>query len=423
MLLVLFHDVAGQTRSKEKDMAEELILKGVETDEELTLAIDLMAKAHFQDYFHAETWLQSAGAGYPGYRREHTRIAVLNGEIAAALRITTDTIRIGEARLKTGGLGWVTTSGRHRHKGLSRQLIQDAMRFMRAQNYHVSMLFGIPNFYHRFGFCTTLGEYATTVSLMEASTVPHPQYRVRLGKPGDIQLIQKVHHAGDGATACSIVRSAAHITNKWDRWKNVRVITNERGKVLAYFLPRSGEEELKVEEVGVLDGAVCGAVLRACAEMASEEFAARIRFILPPSHLMIRHLLRYRSQHEMRITRDEGGMMAFVNLGETLESMIPEWENRLEHSPVRENRTEVTLLVDRKPYRVRANRGAVDVALGSGSNKVSLNSSELMQLLTGYRYLDEVLAAKRRIIAPAGHALLTALFPKRIPYIWQIDRF
>ncbi|MDQ1257518.1 MAG: family N-acetyltransferase, partial [Candidatus Hydrogenedentes bacterium] len=75
-----------------------LAVRGVETDDELAAANDLMAKVHCSDYFYGMNWLKSFGAGYPGYLREHTRIALWNGELAGSLRLNTETIRIGEAR-------------------------------------------------------------------------------------------------------------------------------------------------------------------------------------------------------------------------------------------------------------------------------------------------------------------------------------
>ena len=81
-------------------------VRAVATNEELRLANDLMAKSQSADYFSALRWLETSGAGYPGYVREHTRIALRGGEIAGALRLNTETIRLGEARLKTGGIGW-----------------------------------------------------------------------------------------------------------------------------------------------------------------------------------------------------------------------------------------------------------------------------------------------------------------------------
>jgi len=401
----------------------DLVVRAVETDEELYQANDLMAKVHYLDYFEGARRLETCWSAYPGFRREHTRVAFWKDDLAASLRLTTDTIRIGEARLKMGGLGFVTTVGQFRNKGVGRELIQHTLQYMEDHNYHVSTLFGIANFYHRFGFIATLAEYATTVYVLEAQAAPNPPYRMRQGKPGDIRAIQKIHNVNDGEVACSLIRSAAHITSRWEDWKHVRVLTDDRGKVTAYFVMRTTESELDILEMGGVDYAACGAILHACAAVAAEECVSAIRFLAPPSHPLIRFLLQYRSTHETRIQRDQGGMMAFVNVGETLESMIPEWESALMRSAVRELKTEVTLLVDKKPYRVRANRGAVDVSAASGMNKMSVSAAELMHLMTGYRYLDEILSAQRRIITAEGRALLTAMFPKRTPYVWRLDRF
>jgi hypothetical protein len=45
---------------------------------------------------------------------------------------------------------------------------------------------------------------------------------------------------------------------------------------------------------------------------------------------------------------------------------------------------EATLMVDRVPYRVRANKGAIDVSVATlGRTRCGLSQAELMQLLTG----------------------------------------
>ena len=401
----------------------DLELRGVANAEELHLAHDLMAKVHVPRYHEGMHWLETSGSGYPGYLREHTRVAFLDGELAGALRLTTDTIRIGEARLKMGGFGWVTTAPRYRHKGIACEMMRDTMRYMQHQQYHVSMLFGIPNFYHRFGFTTSIALHYTSIDTLEALTATHPQYRLREGKPGDIPALQKIHNAHDAAVACSVVRSRAHITNRWEQFRPVTVLTDDKGKVMAYFLPRPANDALGIHEIGVVDRRACGALLHACARQAQEEFLRKITFHAPPCHPFIQYLLQYKSNHEMAVQRDEGGMLAFVNLEETLESMIPEWESALMLSAAKDYRTQVTLVLDRKFYCIRANKGAIDISANSGSNKVSLSIAELMHLMTGYRYLEEILSSQRRIIAPDARALLNALFPKRAVYVWGPDRF
>jgi predicted acetyltransferase len=401
----------------------ELRLRSVESNEELHVANDLMAKVHFLDAYEGLRWLEESGAGYPGFRREHTRIALMADEIVGALRFTTDTIRIGEARLKMGGLGCVTTAGNHRHAGVARQLISDALRGMRDEKYHVSMLFGIPNFYHRFGFATTLAEYSAIVPLYELSSLDLPALKNREGKPGDIPAFQKMHALHDGQTACSLLRSAAHITNLWHRWKNVQALMDDQGKVLAYFLSERKESDLHILETGLTERALCPQILQACAQEAVKESCARLVFRGPPAHPMNEHLHRFHSIHEMRLDRNAGGMMAFADLIEALESMAPEWERCLERSHLREQHVEVTLLVDRQPYRVRAHHGAIDVAAGTGENKLSLSAAELIQLVTGYRHLNEVLDKELRILTQEARELLAVLLPKRTPYVWENDRF
>ena len=400
-----------------------IVLRGVENDEEQRLAHDVMGQALAEDTYQALRWLASSGLAYPGFRREHTRIALLKNEVVAALRITTDTLRVGEARLKMGGLGWVSTAGAHRHKGYASLLIQDALRYLREHNYHVAMLFGIPNFYHNFGFATSLAEYTARILLIEAIETKHPEYKLRSAKPGDIRTLQRIHQANDHETACSLLRSGAHMTNRWDEWKDAMVLTNAQGKVMGYFVPRNHDDELFILEAAGATQAANTAVLHATSVYAVEKGVGRIRIAGPPSHPFLQLLLQYRSVHEMEITRARGGMMSFVSLEETLESMIPEWESQLLQSSLCNQRIEVTLVVAHAAYRIRADRGAISIAPASGPNKLSVTAAELMHLLTGYRYLDEVFNRKRRMITPDARAFLALLFPKRTPYVWNLDRF
>ena len=401
----------------------ELAIRSVEREDELRQANELMAKAQEHSYFASLRWLETSGAGYPGFRREHTRIALSKDEVVGALRISTDTVRIGEARLKMGGFSWVTTAPRHRHKGVCSALVQDTLAYLAQHGYHISMLFGIPNFYQRFGYVSALADYAIVLDAVEASSTAIDGCRVRGVKPGDIPSIQKIHAADDAEIPCSLLRGAAHVTNKWDRFKNARVFTDPKGKVLAYVLAHREKDGLAVEEVGAQSPDLYPALLAQCSAMAREEVTGRIRFLVPPSHPFAHFLLQYDSTHETKVSRESGGMMTLVDVGEALENMIPEWENLLSRSAWRGERTEITLLVDNRPYRIRANRGAIDVAQAAGRNKFGLEAGELMQLMAGYSYVDGILYAERRLLTVEAKELLTTLFPKRNPYVWPFDRF
>ncbi|HQE83069.1 MAG TPA: GNAT family N-acetyltransferase [Candidatus Hydrogenedentes bacterium] len=401
----------------------EITVKPVETADELRVAHDMFATVHSaDDYAKGLRWLENCGARYPGYSKEHTRIAVCRPEIVGGLRMITDTIRLGEARLKMGGLGWVTTSERHRNKGVCTRLMEDILAYMKRHRYHLSMLFGVPDLYHRWKYVTTLADYVIDVDTLEALTFQCP-FQTRPAKIGDIQSIQMLHNANDEDMACSIVRTRAHLICKWDESSPKRVLMDDQGKVLAYFFYRNMGDHLAVEESGVADIGLCGSVLRACASIAEEESLAHLRIHCPPPHPMARYMLEFKSRHETLISRNSGGMLAFVDIDETFEHMIPEWERCVKNSGVHDLRTEATLIIEGAPYRVRANRGAIDIARVPGMGKVGLRSGEMMHLLTGYRHAEDILAAKQCLLSPDARALLCAIFPKRHPFVWPFDRF
>ncbi|MBN2310816.1 MAG: GNAT family N-acetyltransferase [Candidatus Hydrogenedentes bacterium] len=402
----------------------DIAIKPAESNDELRMVHDLLAQVHSGgDYSSALRWLETTGTHYPAFLREHTRIATIKNEVVGGLRLITDTIRLGEARLKMGGIGWVTTAERHRGKGICRLLMDDILAYMREHKYHVSLLFGIPDFYHKFGYVTTLADYSIVMNATEALTFERP-FRSRPARHGDIPAIRKIHDANDRGVACSILRSAAHFACRADTATPFQALIDEQGKVIAYYSFSVQDDHVRVDEVGVAEPGLCAAVVGTTAAIAEDKSLGHIRFHVPPPHPFARYLLQFKSRHEMRIDRDADGMMAFIDLGECLELMIPEWENLLARSTTAAYRTEFTLLVDTAgPYRIRVNRGAVDVARVSGSNKISVTPHELMHLVTGYRYPDDILDSRHRFISCDTRLLFTTLFPKRCPYVWRFDRF
>lgn len=400
-----------------------MTVRAVHPGDELHRAHELMARVHRPEFSDTMHWFETSGATYPAFRPEHTRVALVDGELAGALRLTTEVIRLGEARLKMGGLGWVATAQEHRHKGVASALIQGTLRYMRAHGYHVSMLFGIPNFYHRFGYTTTLADYFVTLDAVEAARASTQYVLERALKPGDLPALQRIHAASDADVACSLLRSSAHLTNRWQKIKDAEVLTNARGKMIAYSVGRADNGVWLVSEAGIDSPATGPALIAHCARRAQEAEHGTLRFAVPPAHSLAHVLRHYESTHEARLCRERGGMMAFVDLGETLESLVPEWEARLADTALAAVHTEVTLIVGDESWRVRAHRGAIDVTPAAGANKFSLSAQELMQLVTGYVHVSDVFAARRRLITADGRALLSAIFPKRDPYVHLLDRF
>ena len=67
-------------------------------------------------------------------------------------------MRFGTAQLKMGGIAGVGTNEGYRNRGYSRRVMEDSTTFMTENGFDVAMLFGIPNFYPKFGYATVLPE-------------------------------------------------------------------------------------------------------------------------------------------------------------------------------------------------------------------------------------------------------------------------
>ena len=197
----------------------------------------------------------------------------------------------------------------------------------------------------------------------------------------------------------------------------------QQGRVVAYVLAKEKEKTLVVQEVGIEDPSVAPDVLAYCARCAQDAYRPRIQFLIPPEHPFARYLVRFESVHEMRISRDRGGMMAFVDLGEALESMLPEWDALMVNSAAGKGRCEVTLLVEGRSYRLRSSHGAIDVAETPGRHKFSISQIDLMRLLTGYSHFEDVYCAERRLLPSMAREFLATIFPKRNPCVHPFDRF
>ncbi len=403
---------------------ENLEIRGAKSQSEVKEAMQLMASVATLDSFEANDWLNYMGSQYPNFQTEHIRIAIYKGKIVSTLQITTDVIRIGEARLKMGGIGWVSTAGHYRNKGIASAVIQNAVQYMTANSYQVSMLFGIPNFYHRFGFTSTLPEYYANITTRELLTIKSIPHKIRKVKPGDILLLRKIHDDDDIDVSCSIIRTQAHFAVRWKEWSRGKVITDLNGKILGYFLPKiSDKNTLLIEEIGSTNIEVSDTVLYEIGKLAEKEKVGMIQIAAPPCHLSIRTLIKRRSIHETHYKRDEGGMMAIINEEDTLECMTPEWEKLIQQKSLINKEDEVTLIISGTPYCINFRNGSIGIIKKLGKNKISIDKTDFVRVITGYQYIEDILNKKWFALSSTAREFLHAIFPKRYPYVWQMDRF
>ena len=67
-------------------------------------------------------------------------------------------MRIGSAQLRIDGITNVETPEKHRLKGSASRAMGETIWTMESNGYDMSVLFGIPGFYHRFGYAAIFPE-------------------------------------------------------------------------------------------------------------------------------------------------------------------------------------------------------------------------------------------------------------------------
>ncbi len=102
-------------------------------------------------------------------------------------------IIIGSARILCAGVGGVATHPEERGKGYMSQLMEESLRKMREEGYHISVLWGNQQRYSNFGYETCDIQYKLTInriSLEHFKVQPVPLEEV---DPQDEDVIKRIH--------------------------------------------------------------------------------------------------------------------------------------------------------------------------------------------------------------------------------------
>jgi predicted acetyltransferase len=349
---------------------------------------------------------------------------VLNGLAVSWVELLYRRLRIGRAELSFGGLADVFTRREHRHKGLSRRVLEHALKTMTADGLDVSMLFGIPNYYHKFGFRTTLSDYR--VDLPGRAALPLP---VELA----VREIPKSRHADVLPLHQAELRRSNFGTVRrrgtWSGYHRGAMFRNEarvagfyRGRrLVAYAVYDQSDKECRSPEIAVTDETTARTVLAWLARLCRRHVCETISIHLPPDHPASRAAIELGATFIRQTAANAGGMMRVLNLGSTVAALMPELAARWAASPLGESGLDLTLATElgSAELTIPARSRAAGVVRG----RVRVPQNRLIQLATGY--LGSAAMAARSDVHIPRNLLppMNVLFPERQPTILATDCF
>jgi predicted acetyltransferase len=327
-------------------------------------------------------------------------------------------LRVGHRAVRMGGIGGVGTHREHRGKGYARQVMDDALALMRAEGYALSVLFGIPGFYPKWGFTPALVEATLQIDTAAALAAPG-KLPVRAMKADDTRAVVTLYERANVDRTGSIVRQAEEFAGfrygvDWN--DNVDALVVEHaGQVVGYAAYNSEPWAGQVAEVACDGVAAMSSLMRFIGERAHERHREKVIIKLPPDHPLVGYCAGLGCQLMVEYPRWGNGMARIIDQGALLREIAPLLALRLQAAAA---------LSWRGVIVVETSLGSDRIALGEGKEQVvQLAQERLTQLVLGYRSAGGLFAEDEISCAPELVPVLEAIFPRGCPYMWHPDRF
>ena len=383
--------------------------------------VDLFART-FSPYWTQVGYAREGYIGHSPYDWEASRIGVVDGEIATHFGVWDYRMRIGGSLVRLAAIGAVATHEPHRKKGLMDRTARDCVDAMSEAGYDMSLLFGIPGFYQRFGYVCAFSQIRTTLKTKEVKALDRAvPYEAVEGPAGDLvsgELAKLSNRDNEGVTGTFL--RPTYRTNRMPekftvyRFAGGYVVGGADGSTWQ-VADCAGDPETVVEV----------ARLRATAEVCPE-----IDFVfLPPRSRLGEHLQTLTHRRIANRHAEGGPMMKIVNLRRAFEKIAPELGRRLGASPLRSYRGRLAVEGDAQRIVLGIDDGRVEVAADAGDGArmrpdgTVAAGAGLARLVIGDG--DPMRVCRQSGIGLSGDArdLLPVLFPDQEPSTILWDRF
>jgi hypothetical protein len=354
------------------------------------------------------------------------RQVIEDGKDLSRLRVVNRSMWLLGAQVTFGGIADVFTEAEQRLKGHSRRLMEDTVRYMTAEGRDVSILFGIPDYYNKFGYLPFMADHLCSVATRDAEGAAGTAagFTVRPASAEDNFFIARLYNEKNRFRPTSVVRDEERFPGiRKGSWGDVKTLTfivqTEAGEKMGYFAADERRTDVKLVEANATDWRAFGCILYELAKMAIDRRAGQVEFHVPADCAFVRFARPYGCQTHITYNRMGGGMMRILNQEPLFEKLQPAMESRLAAGALRGQAVEL---------RVETDLGTTELHLGARRAKkrvcrVRLRQDKLVQVMVGYRSAADVLSESDAEAEGEAALVLDALFSGQQPYVWRPDRF
>ncbi|MBW3638048.1 MAG: GNAT family N-acetyltransferase [Armatimonadetes bacterium] len=373
----------------------------------------------------------------------------IQGRQVSHLDIVFHTMRFGAAQVRCATLSDVATEKEYRNQGYAAHLIEHSKNVMRRKGAALSIVDGIRNFYHRFGYgFVQPTSFISVYHNPDEKTLLPQGWVFRPFAQHDLAAVQQLYN--DNILNCSgaVMRTGSGVVwtqlaavSEEDIGKSCRVLLNSTGEVVAYawrgmefWKPRhiqgEGTDFFLIAEAFASDGQAANALIAACREWARGTLTAEaddflhVVYYVPPQSRMA-HAAKFHTSRFWKNFHPSGGFRALVlDTQQLFISLQPELDRRIRSTRLPQPWRVVFKTDAGTSILECSNRGVTlcEEEL-SGENDVAIHLSQqtLAQMVFGSfsaadLYLQSEPKAEAELLA-----LLDTLFPHNEPYTFPVD--
>ncbi|MDW8105682.1 MAG: GNAT family N-acetyltransferase [Armatimonadota bacterium] len=374
-------------------------------------------------------------------------VLLVDGEEASECWIIPLTIRVGAATVRVDGIGGVATKPAHRLKGYASRVLWRAVEEMTAGDAALTMLYGISDFYHRFGYVTAGPEYAIFLYDEQRRKGIPAGWQVREFLPTDFPAVRRLYEQETALATGAVVRE-----ENGQVWQQLLktpgsypqdecwVAVSPAGAVEGYawrakwcwsirdVLEREFPDALTFGEVVASTPGAADALLAFCCQRAAEEGKDEALIPVPPDSTVALAARYLDARHVQLYSANGGSMVRTLNVERLLRALLPELNRQVREarqavSPccltLRTELGEGTLCLDENGVTLAEHCSCTEEERFS----IDLPQGTLARLALGFAPAQD-LCARLAVPLPEGVVfLLSLLFPPRYQHAYLPDRY
>jgi len=364
----------------------------------------------------------------PGFRRGDLRIVEVDGKIVSMMMIIRRPLRIGSAIVNGAIVGPVATLPDYERRGYCSAVMRDAIRYMKAEGFDMTILWGHPWLYPHYGYSPAMLNTELVIKPRQDSSLEKDRCEFRPFEEADLEQITRIYNSNTATRTCAEVRSP----KLWE-WKprgsaKLEVLADCKGEVVGYYCLGTDWGHPAALEVGALNDEVCEAIFNRLLETVVEKSLTELRCLVHPDHPFA-HFAFWRGG-EIRIRSGGGaGMARVLNLVSLLTKMEEEFERRLRYSELHDLNATLRISSEEESAILSIDHGQVSVSTEGidVDHQLTIPLLCLNPLITGYKGIRELVKDPHIKVGGGERALrlIEVLFPTGypgggvLPLVWE----